>query len=81
METSREQFLKSYVSCEIIGDEGDMIMTEVDTAKKYLRKLDALMLDLTIEVDIDNLPEKVGKVIMIISTKINEALKILEEED
>jgi hypothetical protein len=69
------------VSCEIIGDEGDMIMTEVDTAKKYLRKLDALMLDLTIEVDIDNLPEKVGKVIMIISTKINEALKILEEED
>ncbi len=81
MEMIHEQFLKSYVSCEIIGDEGDLIMTEVDTAKKYLRKLDALMLDLTTEVDIDSLPKEAGKVIMIISTKISEALKILKEED
>ncbi len=56
-------------------------MTEVDTAKKYLRKMDALMLDLATEVDIDGLPEEVGKTIMLISTKISEALKILESEE
>jgi hypothetical protein len=55
-------------------------MTEVDTAKKYLRKMDALMLDLTTEVDIDDLPEEAGKAIMIISSKISEALRILESE-
>ena len=55
-------------------------MTEVDTAKKYLRKMDALMLDLTTEVDIDNLSEEVGKAIMVISTKISEALRILDFE-
>jgi hypothetical protein len=56
-------------------------MTEVDTAKKYLRKMDALMLDLTTEVDIDSLPEEAGKAIMVISSKISEALKILESEE
>ncbi len=56
-------------------------MTEVDTAKKYLRKMDALMLDLTTEVDIDGLPEEAGKAIMIISSKISEALRILESEE
>jgi hypothetical protein len=56
-------------------------MTEVDTAKKYLRKMDALMLDLATEVDIDGLPEEVGKTIMLISTKISEALKMLESEE
>ena len=56
-------------------------MTEVDTAKKYLRKMDALMLDLTTEVDIDGLAEEAGKAIMVISSKISEALKILESEE
>lgn len=56
-------------------------MTEVDTAKKYLRKMDALMLDLTTEVGIDSLPEEAGKAIMVISGKISEALKILESEE
>jgi hypothetical protein len=55
-------------------------MTEVDTAKKYLRKMDALMLDLTTEVDIDGLPEEAGKAIMVISIKISEALRVLESE-
>ncbi len=55
-------------------------MTEVDTAKKYLRKMDALMLDLTTEVDIEGLPEEAGKAIMVISTKISEALRVLESE-
>lgn len=56
-------------------------MTEVDTAKKYLRKMDALMLDLATEIDIDGLPEEAGKTIMLISTTISEALKMLESEE
>lgn len=56
-------------------------MTEVDTVKKYMRKMDALMLDLIAEVDIGSLPEEAGKAIMVISSKISEALKILESEE
>lgn len=55
-------------------------MTEIDTTKKYLRKMDALMLDLTTEVDIDSLPEGAAKAIMTISIKISEVLRILESE-
>jgi len=56
-------------------------MTEVDTVKKYMRKMDALMLDLIAEVDIGSLAEEAGKAIMVISSKITEALKILESEE
>jgi hypothetical protein len=61
--------------------KGDLIMTEIDIAKRYLRKMDALMLDLSTEVDIDSLPEEAGKAIMMISSKIKEALNILESEE
>jgi hypothetical protein len=55
-------------------------MTEIDIVKRYLRKIDALMLDLTTEVDVGSLPDEVGKAIMVILSKVNEALRILESE-
>ena len=64
----------------LIPSQGGLPMTEVDTAKKYLRKMDALMLDLTTEVGIDRLPAEAGRAIILISSKISEALKILEFE-
>lgn len=81
MKTIHWRFLNSCVNYEITGTEGDLIMTEVDTVKKYMRKMDALMLDLIAEVDIGSLPEEAGKAIMVISSKISEALKILESEE
>jgi hypothetical protein len=56
-------------------------MTEIDKAKKYLRKIDALMLDLTNEVDVYGLPDEAGKVIIMITNKVKEVLKILESEE
>jgi len=56
-------------------------MTEIDTARRYLRKMDALMLDLTTEVDTDILPDEARRAIMIISIEIGEALKVLESEE
>ena len=56
-------------------------MTEIDTAKKYLRKIDGLMLDLTTEVDIDGLPEEARKAIVMIINKVKQALEILESEE
>ncbi|MCI0454399.1 MAG: hypothetical protein L0Y68_05330 [Candidatus Dadabacteria bacterium] len=56
-------------------------MTEIDTAKKYLRKIDAIILDLTTEVDVDGLPDEVGKAIIMITNKVKEALEILESEE
>ena len=56
-------------------------MTEIDTAKKYLSKIDGLMLDLTTEVDIDGLPEEAGKAIVMIINKVKQALEILESEE
>jgi len=56
-------------------------MTEIDTVKKYLRKIDGLMLDLTTEVDTDGLPEEAGKAIVMIINKVKQALEILESEE
>ncbi len=55
-------------------------MTEIDIVKRYLRKIDALMLDLTTEVDVGSLPDEVRKAIMVILSKVNETLRILESE-
>ncbi|HLE25870.1 MAG TPA: hypothetical protein VI935_09510 [Thermodesulfobacteriota bacterium] len=56
-------------------------MTKIDTAKRFLRKIDALMLDLTTEVDIDGLPEEAGKAIVMITNNVKLALEILESEE
>jgi len=61
--------------------EGGLNMTKIDTAKRFLRKIDALMLDLTTEVDIDGLPEEAGKAIVMITNNVKLALEILESEE
>jgi hypothetical protein len=58
-----------------------MKMTEIDIAKKYLRKIDVLLIDLTNEVSVDGLPDEAGKAIIIIANKVKKALEILELEE